>query len=388
MAQQFQLKDIDRPLGQPGRTARPRSAFGARDIAILAGAAVVFGVSALVALQEEPFRSPPVAAVTKPVTAEAAAENAAPEPPQPTASETRAGPSIVKVQPETAPSGKSVIVIRDPSALAQDLRVAHIPDPALVEESEHGLLPVRAADGRRPFDVYARPWSGSRGPKVAIVVGGLGLSQTGTQAAIEALPAEVTLGFAPQGNSLDRWMQAARRKGHELVLQLPLEPFDYPNVDPGRHTLTVAAAGGENLDDLHWLLGRMTNYVGVMNYMGARFTGDRAAMGALMREIGSRGLLYLDDGSSARSLAPELAPANRVPLAGGDAIIDGERERAAILKKLDELERAARAGGFAVGIGSAFDVTVEAVTQWVAEAKRRGIEIVPVSAVAADPERN
>ncbi|MEP4107111.1 MAG: divergent polysaccharide deacetylase family protein, partial [Nitratireductor sp.] len=43
--------------------------------------------------------------------------------------------------------------------------------------------------------------------------------------------------------------------------------------------------------------------------------------------------------------------------------------------------------GFALGTGSAFDVTVETVASWVAEAKKRGIEIVPVSALAADPEK-
>ena len=74
-----------------------------------------------------------------------------------------------------------------------------------------------------------------------------------------------------------------------------------------------------------------------------------------------------------------------MPFAAGDAVIDGERDRGAILKKLDQLEATARAKGFAIGTGSAFDVTVDAVTSWVAEAKKRGIEIVPVSAVAIDP---
>ncbi len=146
--------------------------------------------------------------------------------------------------------------------------------------SETGPLPIRAADGRRPVDVYARPWSGARGARVAIVIGGLAVSQTGTQEAIEKLPAEVTLAFAPQGNSIGRWMQAARRKGHEIVMQVPLEPFDYPNVDPGRNTLTVAATADENLENLRWTLSRTTNYTGVMNYMGARFVGDAGRHGA------------------------------------------------------------------------------------------------------------
>ncbi len=297
------------------------------------------------------------------------------------------GPSIQTIEPPAPGSASNVVIIRDPSAIGQDLRVAHVPDADLIQDADEGLLPVRAADGRRPFDVYARPWSGARGARIAIVVGGVGISQTTSQRAVETLPPEVTLGFAPSGNSLDRWMQAARRKGHELVLQVPMEPFDYPSVDPGRNTLRVDAQGGELLRDLRLSLGRITNYVGVMNYMGARFVASSDAMGALMGELGERGLMYLDDGSSARTLAPALAAPNRVPFAGVDVTVDQARDRASILARLDELERIARARGYAVGAGTAFDVTVDTVTSWVAEARRRGIEIVPISALASDPGR-
>src|SRR5690606_34327333 len=215
--------------------------------------------------------------------------------------------------------------VRDPSAVQQTPLTAHLPERALVEDSEFGPLPKRAADGRRPFDVYARPWSGARGARVAIVVGGLAVSQTGTQAAIAGLPAEVTLAFASGGNSIDRWMQEARRKGHEILMQVPLEPFDYPSVDPGRNTLTVDAPPRENIERLHHSLTRTTNYTGVMNYMGGRFVADRAAMSVLMDELAARGLMYVDDGSTARSLGPELAQSYKGPFAVADTAIDQER---------------------------------------------------------------
>ena len=222
---------------------------------------------------------------------------------------------------------------------------------------------------------------------LAIVIGGLAVSQTGTQAAIAKLPGEVTLAFAPQGNSIGRWMQAARQSGHEVVMQVPLEPFDYPSVNPGRNTLTVSATPDENLKSLRWALSRTTNYTGVMNYMGARFSADATAMEPFMAELGRRGLAYVDDGSSARSLAPDLALKDGVPFVAGDTAIDAVQDRGAILKKLDALEATARAKGSAVGIGSAFDLTVDTVAAWVLEAKKRGIEIVPISAVAIDPEK-
>ncbi|MER8545264.1 divergent polysaccharide deacetylase family protein [Mesorhizobium sp. M0684] len=392
-------KDIERPLGQAIRLPRSGSQISAGTVAAALVVLSVVGVSSAIALRDKPFRKLQEVAVSTPKTpaadTAAAPAKATPEMAAPSnasganiSGPKTGGPQIIHVQTEGgAALPDAAIVIRDPSTIGQNLRIAHIPDKALVEASETGPLPIRAADGRRPFDVYARPWSGARGARVALVIGGLAVSQTGTQAAIAKLPAEVTLAFAPQGNSIGRWMQVARQSGHEVIMQVPLEPFDYPNVNPGRNTLTVAATPDENLKNLRWALSRTTNYTGVMNYMGARFSADATAMGPLMAELGKRGLAYVDDGSSARSLAPELALKDGVPFVGGDTAIDAVQDRGAILKKLDGLEATARAKGFAVGIGSAFDLTVDTVSSWVTEAKKRGIEIVPVSAVAIDPEK-
>jgi polysaccharide deacetylase 2 family uncharacterized protein YibQ len=364
---------------------------------MLAAAAVVLvAVSAAIAMRDRPFRHPETAAVTTPkIVAEVnpavtkpAAQAAKPAPLAGGVTKPTDGPKIIHIEGE-GPAGQpgGAIVIRDPSAVSQDLRVAHLPDRALIEDSPTGPLPIRSADGRRPFDVYARPWSGARGARIAIVIGGLAVSQTTTQAAIAKLPAEVTLAFAPQGNSIGRWMQDARHRGHEIVMQVPLEPFGYPSVNPGRNTLTIAASPAENLEKLRWALSRTTNYVAVMNYMGARFSADSAALQPIMEELARRGLGYVDDGTSARSQAPELALEDGVPFAVADTTVDQVQDRGEILKKLDELEATARAKGFAIGVGSAFGVTVDTVAAWAEEAKKRGIEIVPVSAVANDPQK-
>ncbi|MFC5387659.1 divergent polysaccharide deacetylase family protein [Aquamicrobium segne] len=384
-------KEIDRPLGQglgqgqkPLHRAEPRVpvAMGA----IIGGLVVValLGASTMIALRERPWRQPEV--IATPQSLPEATTNAASSPQISAQPAQPGGPQIIRVQQEEH-GEDGPIIIRDPSALHQDLRIAHLPDRALIEETDAGPLPKRAADGRRPFDVYARPWSGTRGARVAIVIGGLAVSQTGTQAAIAQLPPEVTLAFASGGNSIGRWMQEGRRKGHEIIMQMPMEPFDYPAIDPGRNTLTVEASQTENLQALHRVLSRTTNYVGVMNYMGARFSADSQALGPIMHELAVRGLGYLDDGSSARSRAPELAAQEHMPLAVADTQIDAVQDRDAILKKLDELEATARAKGSAIGIGSAFGMTVDAVATWVEEAKMRGIEIVPISALANDPEK-
>ncbi|WEX09780.1 divergent polysaccharide deacetylase family protein [Chelativorans sp. AA-79] len=383
--------ELDEPLGQErpsGDASKHRRPRGAIFLAICAVA--VLGVSGTVLLWDRFFPASP-SVVSKPAAElpadpaskaekeEALAQSLTPAVPE---------AAIVHIDPEASPAAsRNIIVVRDPSTIGQNPRIAHLPDRALIEQAEAGPLPVRGADGLRPFDAYARPWSGAKGARIAIVIGGLGISQTGTNEAIEKLPPEITLGFAPLGNSLMRWMQTARREGHEIVMQVPLEPFGYPASNLGRHTLLTGAAPEETTRNLHWVLSRITNYTGVMNHMGARFTADRSAMNPFMEELGRRGLLYFDDGTSARSLAEELALAKGVPFASADEVIDQDRDRGAILEKLDELERIARARGFAVGAGSALETTVDAVSSWAGEVRKRGIELVPLSAVAVDPER-
>ncbi|WP_295814163.1 divergent polysaccharide deacetylase family protein [uncultured Nitratireductor sp.] len=384
-------RDIDRPLGRDNRPRKPkrRGIFTTERIVVTLAAIAVLGISTGVALRDRPFRDPAPVAVTEPV--ERTIAEAEPSDPAPESNEQGApNASITRLRPEE-PANDSVIVIRDPSAMGQHPRLAHLPDRALIEESESGPLPVRDAGGRRPFDVYARSWSGTRGARIAVIIGGLGLSQTTTKEAIETLRPEITLAFAPAGNSLGRWMQTARKAGHEVILQVPMEPFGYPSQNPGRNTLTVDASTAQNLSRLRWALSRITNYTGVMNYMGGRFTAEPEPMSEIMAELGQRGLMYIDDGTSARSVAQDLALQEGVPFAASDALLDptGNNRRPEhheIRKKLDELERIARARGFAIGTGSAFDETIEAVSEWAGEGTARGIELVPISAVAADPQ--
>src|SRR5690606_7856056 len=125
------------------------------------------------------------------------------------------------------------------------------PNEDLLEDTPYGRLPIIGADGLRPMEQYARPWSGARGTRIAIVVGGLGLSQTGTQKAIQDLPGEVTLAFASTGNSLQRWMQLARWGCLEILMQILMVPFGYSETGTDRSSLLTGVPAEENIGRLH-----------------------------------------------------------------------------------------------------------------------------------------
>jgi len=280
---------------------------------------------------------------------------------------------------------------RPPIAKPQESLLAHLPDPEFSEESEYGILPRRSDDGRRPMDVYAREadTTGNFGvARVVIIIGGMGLSQTSTQQAIKRLPAAVTLAFAPYGNSLNRWMQAARKKGHELLIQVPMEPFGYPQNSPGEHTLSSAAPVGQNLDDLHWSMGRITNYVGVMNYQGAKMLSDAGSLKEIFDELADRGLLFVDDGSTGNSQSEAAAALSILPYARGHVQIDAVRTRKDIGERLADLATLAKRTGLAIGIANGFSDSIEMIAEFAEKAGQSGIEITPLSAIVEDPQRS
>ena len=397
--------ELNKPLGQGRRRNKPagKGLGSPRSLLVTLGFVIVFAGAGYLALQQNPLQKPvePVQETetrTESAQPAAQAENAGPaeeNTDRRVSSNSGAnidrtltddGQVVTTITPRDRDS-QGPIVISGAERIGQDPRMAHIPVPELLEKSEFGRLPIKSSDGRRAVDAYARPWSGARGTRIAIVVGGLGLSQTGTQHAIQTLPEEITLGFAASGNSLQRWLQEARRAGHEVVLQVPFEPFNYPQNDPGPHTLVVEDGAQQNLNDLHWAMGRITNYTGIMNFMGGRFLSDPAATEPIMRDLARRGVLFLDDGTSARSVTGPVASAVGVPHAAADMVVDGSVNHGDILKKLDEVERIARRNGSAIAVASAFDTSVNAIASWANEAKARGIEIVSISALANDPEK-
>ena len=284
-----------------------------------------------------------------------------------------------------APSG--ALIIQIPQTLG--IQLTPSPDKRLVEKSKFGLLPKTGPDGSRASEVYARPLltAGSLkpvAPQIAIMVGGMGLSAATTLDAADKLPGAVTLGFAPYGADLEKQVAQARAQGHEVLLQAPMEPFDYPQNDPGPHTLRQNAEAAETLDDLHWLMGRFTGYAGVANFLGARFTANKAALAPVLQDIASRGLFYVDDGASPQSLVVDMARDSGLNAIKADVVIDANSKPEAIAASLLALEVLARKNGSALGIASALPVSIEQVSRFSRALEGRGIALVPVSALVVN----
>lgn len=305
------------------------------------------------------------------------------------ADHTASGPATITADPGQFPAGGSITAVPAPGHELAPVESgaatnSHGLVADLTEETANGPIPRMSGTGETPFAAYRADFdaaSAGAGPKVALIVTGLGINEQGSLDAIAQLPDLVTLAFAPYGKALVNTVTAARGGGHEVMLEIPLEPFDYPQNDPGPHTLLTGEPPRQNLEKLFWLMARFGGYFGLINNMGARFTASSGDFSPVMEELGARGLGYIDDGSSNRSVSQQLAGTNKVPFARANILIDANPARSSILSALDSLEAEALEHGSAIGIVSALPISIQTISEWSAELDGKGIALVPASAL-------
>lgn len=248
------------------------------------------------------------------------------------------------------------------------------PIGGLTQTTDNGPLPIIAPNGQTPASAYARPFKGDGRPMVALVVGGLGLNPATTKQAIEQLPPQVTLSFVPYVSGLQGWIDQARAAGHEVMIEVPMQPTNYPDNDPGPQTLLANARTDDLIGHLNWALSRASGYFAVSNYQGGAFFKDKAGTTVFLQNLKNRGVSFIDDGQ-ARGLAGAWGRAS------ADRIIDNQINSTAIFAQLGGLEATARSRGSALGTGFAYPVTLAVALKWTQGLDAKGIQLAPASAM-------
>jgi len=287
----------------------------------------------------------------------------------------------------TAADGSRLQAIGSLPLVAPGAPLTEAPITGLYEETSGGLLPVTAADGRRSVASYGRPFEAPAAddtrPRIALMITGLGLNRTFAERALEQLPADVSLAYMPYSSDLQEQVNKARDDGHEVALQLPMEPFDYPDNDPGPYTLLTSLPEEANRKRLEWLLARTSGYFATINHQGGRFLSEAESLSPILTALRDRGVGFIDTGDGARNATEDAVPETGLAWGVADQVVDVTKSQRQIDKALSDLEDTARQSGLAMGIGTALPVTVERVAEWAAGLEEKGISLVPVSAVLA-----
>ena len=243
--------------------------------------------------------------------------------------------------------------------------------------------PVEDEGPRVPWRDYARPFDQRDDrPRIAVVIGDLGLRAGDTSRVIDTLPPDVTLAFNPHAEDLATWLSLARAGGHESLIMLPMEPESFPLDDPGPWALLTSLDPEENSDRLDWTLRQADGVVGAISMMGSRFTSDWQALRPVLVELRDRGLMFVDNATSPNTVVADIAYDIELPAAFGDRVLDDVASRDAIARRLSELEEMARDRGYAVGLGAPYPMTIESLAVWIPTLSGKGLVLAPITAVA------
>ena len=225
-------------------------------------------------------------------------------------------------------------------------------------------------------------------PRIALIISDMGLSESATQTAVDILPKGITLAFAPYANNVDEWVKKAKSKGHDILISVPMEPKTFPNDDPGPNALLTSLPDSENIKRLKWALSQARGYVGIVNFMGSRFTASQEKMSPIMQYLKGKNLMVLDSGSGNDSLIPSMSRINGITYATNDRFIDNKATSSAIDEQLKALETMAETRGQAIGIGFPYPITFDRIINWSQDLERKGILLVPISDLSSEKAKN
>jgi polysaccharide deacetylase 2 family uncharacterized protein YibQ len=293
-----------------------------------------------------------------------------------------AQPPEVRPDPDAAPPPPPPPVPSAPQETDSPPRIAALPDAATRPTPAPEAIPRRDApvavpDAWRRHAVAVPPAEGR--PRIAIVIDDLGIDQPRSRRAL-SLPGPLTLAFLPYGYNLEQMVGAARANGHEILVHVPMAPFDL-GVDPGPNALQRELGPAEILRRLDWDLDRFGGYVGINNHMGSRFTADAESMALVIGELRRRGLIFMDSVTTRETKGFGLAAQMGVPYAVRDVFLDHAIAPDAIRTQLARAESIAREQGHAIAIAHPHDATLDALADWIAGAEARGFQLVPISAL-------
>lgn len=233
--------------------------------------------------------------------------------------------------------------------------------------------------------------------RIALIITELGLSERATLAAIRDFPPEVTLAFlptrrtiGPQGRLTAQMLQAVD-DGHEVLLQVPMEPDAFPADDPGDLALLTNLPAGENQRRLSLLADRTDGYVGLASFQGSRYVRQIDSMRGVLGFVAEQGKFFVDLTGVSTSTVPSVARELGLPVGMASLRLDRSPSRPALRQAFSQAEQLALQNGIAVAVAGTYPSTFLELADWLPSLAARGIELVPVSravtlpGTAADP---
>ncbi|MGD9637955.1 MAG: divergent polysaccharide deacetylase family protein [Alphaproteobacteria bacterium] len=258
------------------------------------------------------------------------------------------------------PSVKSITIPDDPIAPILPIIEAQ---SEYLEKKGNKYYPKPSDKGISPWQAYAGPFTTKSGYyPVAVIISGLGLDDLVTDVAIKGFPPEVTLAFSPYDRKLSEHIKQSRFFGHEVLIELPMEPYNYPLSDMGPKSLLTILTPPDNISRLEKLLATDGAYSGFLGSADTVFGSSPIHMRPILERIKKSGLIYVDN-TNGKGILPNRD--TKVPMKIVDLNIDRNDFALTVDAKLEHFEKLAEYRGQALAIVPPNQVTLLKLMDWI-----------------------
>jgi polysaccharide deacetylase 2 family uncharacterized protein YibQ len=212
------------------------------------------------------------------------------------------------------------------------------------------------------FDGYKQA-TGAVRPKIAIIIDDLGYN---SNVAFSFIHLDLLLSFSvlPSAPFTEIVACEANKEGCEILLHLPMEPKNYPSVNPGPGALLLSMDKEEIRQILDRDLKEIPGARGVSNHMGSLFTEDYEKMLIVLNELKKRNLYFIDSRTSSDTVGFSLARRIGLQAARRSVFLDNDPGPKAIRMQMERLLNIARHTGAAIGIGHPYKETLEILKEY------------------------
>nr|WP_319490227.1 divergent polysaccharide deacetylase family protein [uncultured Desulfobacter sp.] len=220
-------------------------------------------------------------------------------------------------------------------------------------------------------------------PRIAIIIDDIGYSKTLAMGLVK-VDKNITfsiLPFSPSGTQLAHRLS---EKGAELMLHLPMEPTQYPKVNPGPGALLSSMSPDALLTQLRKDIQAVPGTVGVNNHMGSRLTADSDKMNQIFTVLKKSDLFFIDSRTSVESKGEQSARMFQLKFSHRDVFLDNFQDVEYISGQMKKLIKLAKEHGSAIGIGHPHQATLDALKRELPKLKGK-VQLVPASKLVEIP---
>ena len=164
------------------------------------------------------------------------------------------------------------------------------------------------------------------------------------------------------------------------MLHLPMEPDEFPKVDPGPGALLTSMSPDVLIDQLNKNIDAVPYVKGVNNHMGSKMTRVSTQLYQIFSVLKKRNLFFIDSLTTADSLCKPSARLFRVPFAQRDVFLDHIQKPEFIRNQINLLLKIAESHGEAIGIAHPYEITFDVLYEIIPELQKKAV-LVPASEV-------